>query len=553
MRFFLIFIYLLTFNSFSQTKITDVDKIAAWTKTWGILKFFHPGVNQASFDWDQVYLTQLDSIEYIDSKEKLNSHFLKLITNLAPIETSNDNKFDQYPYDDILINFKNDDFFSPQLQEIFTDIVRNYNGNNNKFVKYDNNLGFPIFFEDNDFYEGRPIDRKLRLLSLARIWNTIDFFYPFKIERIKKWNEVLKKQIPIFESADDSLKYFKAISETINKLNDSHSSTLGYTKSDHPLGNKFMPYIFMFVDNELVLLGEYTIKEDQLINHNSIKYTDIIKSIDGIEISKLVIENSKYISGSHYDSKLKFIASNLSRGKEEFARIVVQRDGQLKELTIKRYDRSNIGDLKSRRHDRTTQFELFNEQIGYINLEKIHKDTFDLAFNKFKNKEAIILDFRNGVSFDLDYDFFDNYFSTAPKQFMNYRYADKEMPGMFKLSPLSTVTVGKKQKIKFKGKLIILINEYVQSAGETRVLAFKTYPNITVIGSPTAGTNGEITLIKLPGGIIFRMTSAKITFLDDTPSVGNGIQPDIFIKPTIKGIFFNVDEVLEEAINYGKN
>jgi len=48
------------------------------------------------------------------------------------------------------------------------------------------------------------------------------------------------------------------------------------------------------------------------------------------------------------------------------------------------------------------------------------------------------------------------------------------------------------------------------------------------------------------------MTSVMIHYVDGTPAVGNGIQPDIYVEPTIEGMMNMKDEVLEKAIEYAK-
>lgn len=110
--------------------------------------------------------------------------------------------------------------------------------------------------------------------------------------------------------------------------------------------------------------------------------------------------------------------------------------------------------------------------------------------------------------------------------------------------------IGIKQKPRFKGKLIVLIDEYVQSESETALSFIKTFPNVTVIGQPTAGSNGNAALINLPGNYSVYFTAADMSYPDGTSAVGDGIQPDIYVKRTIEGIKNNNDEVLEKAIEY---
>jgi len=84
--------------------------------------------------------------------------------------------------------------------------------------------------------------------------------------------------------------------------------------------------------------------------------------------------------------------------------------------------------------------------------------------------------------------------------------------------------------------VIILVNEETQSQAEITVMAFRKSPGSLVIGSATAGANGNLSLIPLPGGIITGITGIGIYNPDGSDTQRIGIVPDIEIKPTIKGI-----------------
>ncbi len=74
-----------------------------------------------------------------------------------------------------------------------------------------------------------------------------------------------------------------------------------------------------------------------------------------------------------------------------------------------------------------------------------------------------------------------------------------------------------------------------------------------VIGEPTAGANGNVASVPLPGGYSFRFTGMKVTQHDGTQHYTKGIEPDIIMKPTIQGIVDNRDELLDKAVELIKN
>ena len=48
---------------------------------------------------------------------------------------------------------------------------------------------------------------------------------------------------------------------------------------------------------------------------------------------------------------------------------------------------------------------------------------------------------------------------------------------------------------------MILIDEFSQSQAEYTTMAFRVAPSVVVIGSTTAGADGNVSQIPLPGGL----------------------------------------------------
>ena len=110
------------------------------------------------------------------------------------------------------------------------------------------------------------------------------------------------------------------------------------------------------------------------------------------------------------------------------------------------------------------------------------------------------------------------------------------------------LTVGKSNKEYFKGKVIILVNEITQSQAEYTTMALRVAPNATVLGSTTAGADGNVSQFTLPGGINTMISGIGVYYPDGKETQRIGMIPDIVIKPTIKGIKQDSDELIEKAI-----
>jgi C-terminal processing protease CtpA/Prc len=84
-------------------------------------------------------------------------------------------------------------------------------------------------------------------------------------------------------------------------------------------------------------------------------------------------------------------------------------------------------------------------------------------------------------------------------------------------------------------------------------MAFRAGDNVTVIGSTTAGADGNTSKIHLPGGLLTMISGIGVYYPDGTETQRIGIVPDVEVKPTIKGIKEGRDELLEKAIKIINN
>ena len=121
-------------------------------------------------------------------------------------------------------------------------------------------------------------------------------------------------------------------------------------------------------------------------------------------------------------------------------------------------------------------------------------------------------------------------------------------PGAFhwRGQPLSLVPAAP----RYTGKIVILIDEVSQSQAEYTAMAFRSAPNATVVGSTTAGADGNVSAIPLPGGLRSMISGIGVFYPDKKPTQRVGIIPDIEAKPTLQGIRSGRDEVLEVALRH---
>ena len=72
--------------------------------------------------------------------------------------------------------------------------------------------------------------------------------------------------------------------------------------------------------------------------------------------------------------------------------------------------------------------------------------------------------------------------------------------------------------------------------------------SITCVGTPTAGANGNVTFVYLPGGAQVRFTGMKLLRSDGSRFQNVGVVPDVPVERSVEGIVAGRDELLEKGI-----
>lgn len=388
-------------------------------------------------------------------------------------------------------------------------------------------------------------DASFRLLCLYRYWNMIQYFFPNKHLTDKDWSKVLEDYIPRFLNAKNELEYEIATLQLIGSIQDTHANLWGgNNKIEDWKGSYYAPFHTRFIENCLVVSDYYN---PELKEENSPEIGTIITSIDGKDIQNLLKEKLPYYPASNYASQLRDIGRDMRRSPNERMKITYLKNGIEQTEDIKLYPKEKInlyGWYPPLAND-LSSFKMLEENIGYITLQNIKKEDIDVIKTTFINTKAIIVDIRNYPSTFVPF-LLGSFFVDEFTPFVKFTRANLDYPGEFAWDqrPHKIPPNGK----HYKSKIVVLVNNLSQSQAEYTAMAFRAAPKTTIIGSTTAGADGNVSEIWLPGGLYTMISGIGVYYPDGTETQRVGIIPDIEVKPTIKGIKEGRDEVLEKAI-----
>ena len=196
--------------------------------------------------------------------------------------------------------------------------------------------------------------------------------------------------------------------------------------------------------------------------------------------------------------------------------------------------------------------------VGYVDLSRLPQSGVDSMFARFASTKALILDLRG--------------YPQSTHGVIGGRLAKTGTIAARILSPVvdapdsgpETVTAGMAvsarsfketsqyivpdKRAPYAGRVYVLVDERSISQSEQAALFYRTAAHATLVGSNTAGADGDYVMFGVPGAVGFAFTGSIVLAPNGTPIQGVGLTPDVLVTPTIAGIRAGRDEVLECAV-----
>lgn len=111
----------------------------------------------------------------------------------------------------------------------------------------------------------------------------------------------------------------------------------------------------------------------------------------------------------------------------------------------------------------------------------------------------------------------------------------------------TSIDVAPQASPSFEGPVALLVGPATVSAAENFSMILVGAERVTVVGRPSAATNGNITGVVLPGSFRFSFTGMEVLFPDRSLFHGVGIVPDVEVAATPADLRDGIDPVLEAA------
>ncbi|RZK23955.1 MAG: peptidase S41, partial [Flavobacterium sp.] len=419
-------------------------------------------------------------------------------------------------------------------------ILNNAQIEKNYYISMAPGVGNPIFKNEKPYANMAYPDAGYRILAVFRYWNMINYFFPYKDIIGEDWNQVLPEMLPVFIAAKDRTQYAKAALKLFAKINDTHAYASGLERVVNAIrGKNTTPFRAKFVGDQLIVYDYFNTQDSIKKNY---RIGDEILMINGEKVTDLIKMYDPFVAASNYDTKLRTLPLGfLLRSNNEIMQLTIKRDEQLMKQTCRLIDYNSTYNTKN---PTIQSHKIINGNIGYVYPGSYKNASLPEITKLFENTKGIVVDMRCYPSDFMPFTF-GNYLKRDKTPFVKFTMGSVAAPGTFRMG--NEISNGG-NKNAYKGKIIVIVNSESQSNAEYTTMAFQSSPNVKVIGSQTAGADGNVSTIVLPGGISSWISGIGVFYPDGTPTQRVGVKIDYPITPTVKGIRDGKDELLEKAM-----
>ncbi len=524
----------------------QIDNLATLGKVWGFVKYHHPHVTSRGVNWDSELFRVLPEVLRAARRPAAQAAMARWLAELGNPEPSDPPA--ELPAGAYLtpdIDWIHDSSaLGRELSRRLEIIYRNRSTTGEQhYVQLAPQVGNPIFSNEAPYADLPLPDAGYRLLALFRLWNIVTYWFPYRDVIGEKWEDVLVEFIPGVMAADSEDSYRLVMMQATARIHDTHANLWGSLNLRPPRGSAHLPVVVRFIEEEATITG-YT--HPDLGPASGLEIGDVITTIGGHAVDSLLIVWEPYYAASNRPTRVRDMMRNLTRGEAGPVLITGRRANTPFQIVAERIPEDDLDLQVGHVHDLPGDtFQMLSDEVAYLKLSSVEGSAIETCIERALEADVLVIDIRNYPSefvvFSLG-----GHLVREVTPFAKFSAGDPMNPGAFFMSePVALRPL----EPYFPGKVVILIDEVSQSQAEYTTMALRTCANAIVVGSTTAGADGNISPIPLPGGFNSMISGIGVFYPDGTPTQRVGIVPDLEVHPTRAGIRVGRDEVIETGVS----
>lgn len=371
-------------------------------------------------------------------------------------------------------------------------------------------------------------DSNARLADLIVAWSVFDQFYPYFDVVSVDWQAVLDRTLR--DGLDDAsgADHRVTLRRLVAALEDGHGrvDVPGAPEASLPLGLAWAE-------------GSIVVTESSV---PGVSRGDVIVAIDGVSASDALDAEMALYSGSVQWRRAKALRSLGERPAGEPIALRVARPGESLEVSV-------LAGTPPERLYSQPAIAMLGDGVWYVDLTRAWSKDIEPMIETLAKAQGVIFDLRG--------------YPAGPDVLLRHLLVTSESDRWMHTAEVVRPALTDAQRMRLSwlsdgwdqvpadpriGRNIVFLTDGRAISYAEAVLGYAEALNIDIVGSPTAGANGDIRRVGLPTGSVVTFTGLKVTRHDGTRFHLEGIRPTVPVEPTVDGIRAGQDEVLAAAV-----
>jgi C-terminal processing protease CtpA/Prc len=360
-------------------------------------------------------------------------------------------------------------------------------------------------------------------------------------------DENFKQIFPQIIAAKDSLEYNLALAQFVSNLADSHGFVLGEAYITKYFSGSF-PFHLKKIDDKFIVSKIY---DEKWKTEKKISVGDEILTMNDESLGSIFEKARNYFSSSNENGENYNVTNWMLNGSlDETVTLDIKNQEDTKSVLAQRIQFREVSQKESAIKDTIRFFE----NIAYVNLAWLTKEKIQAMFTEIKESKALIFDMRGYpkliiwelAKFLIDEKKLNAYYQIP---IFDISYFHNNQSNSLLTGKEFTIGIEK----KYTNPIVVLMDESTVSQAEYTCSVIKELTGATLIGRQTAGADGDVTYVALPGNVYVSFTGMDAMNARQISEQGIGLLPDIEVEYTLEGIREERDEILEKALEYLRN
>jgi len=368
----------------------------------------------------------------------------------------------------------------------------------------------------------------VRQAAVIEVWNVLRHFYPYQHDLELDWDAMLVTALREAEDDESIADVCDTLRGLLTPLRDGHAEVAHL----HPRETAKLPLRLEIVDGQAVVTGTH--------DPGRFAIGDVVTHIGERPARPWIEEIAGRLSGTPQWRQFRAAAWEAPRaGFGEVVELVVERDGDTRQVA------AMGAHLAVPSPPRPPARHTFADGVRYVDLTRI--DPGELA------AELPLLARARGVVFDM------RGYPSENHEILDHLLREPE-DSLWMHVPRFVEPDGRIVGWQHLGwhrrpsaphigaPVVFLISAEAISYAESILSYVEAHALGTLVGTPTAGANGDIVRFDTVAGFYVIYTGMRVTRHDGSPFHDRGIQPHVEVWPTLAGLRAGRDEVLEAGL-----